>query len=63
MAVPALVLRGTLGHPAVRRSNELIARALPNADLVDAGHFMIATHAAEVAALAEAHATAISAGD
>jgi pimeloyl-ACP methyl ester carboxylesterase len=59
LTVPTLVLRGTLGHPAVRRSNELVARALRNAELVDvadAGHFMVATHGPEVAALVEAHA-------
>jgi pimeloyl-ACP methyl ester carboxylesterase len=59
VTAPTLVLRGTRGHPAVRRSNERVARALANADLVDvadAGHFMIATHATEVAALVEAHA-------
>lgn len=57
--VPTRVLRGALGHPAVRRSNELIARALPHGELVDvadASHFMIATHAADVAARIEAHA-------
>ncbi len=65
VTVPTRVLRGTLGHPAVRRSNELIARALPHAELVDAagaGHFMIATHAAEVAARVEAHAVAAGIG-
>ncbi len=59
--VPTLVLRGELAHPAVRRSNELVAQALPHADLIyvaDAGHFMIATHPADVAALVEAHASA-----
>ena len=59
--VPTLVLRGEHAHPAVRRTNELVARALPNADLVyvaAAGHFMIATHPANVAALVEAHAGA-----
>ena len=57
--VPTLVLRGALGHPAVRRSNELIAGALALADVVDvadASHFMIATHAADVAARIETHA-------
>lgn len=61
VTVPTRVLRGELGHPAVRRSNELIAAALPHADLVDvagASHFMIATHAADVAARIEAHAVA-----
>jgi pimeloyl-ACP methyl ester carboxylesterase len=60
VSAPTLVVRGMLGHPAVRRSNELIARALPNAHLVyvaNASHFMIATHATDVAALIEAHAT------
>lgn len=59
--VPTLVVHGELAHHAVRRSNELVARALRNADLVyvaDAGHFMIATHPANVAALVEAHAIA-----
>ena len=59
---PTLVLRGTLGHPAVRRSNELVARALPAAHLVDvpdAGHFMLATHPASVAALVEMHASGV----
>jgi pimeloyl-ACP methyl ester carboxylesterase len=58
VTAPTLVLRGALGHPAVRRSNERIARALGNArllDVADAGHFMIATHATDVAALVEAH--------
>jgi pimeloyl-ACP methyl ester carboxylesterase len=63
--VPTLVMRGALGHPAVRRSNELIARALPNSvlvDVADASHFMIATHAADVAGLVEAHAIARGSG-
>jgi pimeloyl-ACP methyl ester carboxylesterase len=64
VTAPTLVLRGGLGHPAVRRSNELVAHALPDASLVDvadAGHFMIASHAAGVAALVELHATRASA--
>lgn len=63
--VPTRVLRGALGHPAVRRSNELIAQALPNGELVDvadASHFVIATHSAEVAARIEAHAVASAVG-
>lgn len=65
LPVPTRVLRGALGHPAVRRSNELLARALPHADLVDvadASHFMIATHAEDVAARIEAHAVAAAIG-
>jgi pimeloyl-ACP methyl ester carboxylesterase len=60
VATPTLVLRGALGHPAVRRSNARIVGALGNArldDVADAGHFMIATHAADVAARIEAHAS------
>jgi pimeloyl-ACP methyl ester carboxylesterase len=63
--VPTRVLRGAFGHPAVRRSNELIAAALPHAELVDvadASHFMIATHAADVATRIEAHAVACAIG-
>ena len=62
MAVPTLVLRGGDGHPSVQRSNELISQWLPDAALVTlpgAGHFMIATHADEVARLAEAHVAAV----
>jgi pimeloyl-ACP methyl ester carboxylesterase len=60
VGAPTLVVRGALGHPAVRRSNERIARALGHArlvDVADAGHFMIATHATDVAALIEGHAS------
>ena len=51
-AVPSLILRGDRGHPAMARSAELLAGTMPNASLATvegAGHFMIATHAAEVA--------------
>jgi len=62
---PTQVLRGALGHPAVQRSNELISQWLPRGSLVTvpgANHFMIATHAAEVARLVEAHIDAASRG-
>ena len=65
IAVPTQVLRGGLGHPAVQRSNELISQWLPQGSLVTmpgANHFMIATHAAEVARLVEAHSDAASRG-
>lgn len=58
IAAPTQVLRGGLGHAAVQRSNELISQWLPKGSLVTvpgASHFMIATHAAEVARLIEAH--------
>ncbi|MES2957368.1 MAG: alpha/beta hydrolase [Pseudomonadota bacterium] len=63
IAAPTQVLRGGLGHPAVQRSNELISQWLPKATLVTvpgASHFMITTHAAEVARLVEAHVDAVT---
>lgn len=66
VAAPTLVLRGALGHATVQRSNELISQWLPNASLVTlpgASHFMIASHAGEVARLIEAHIAAASRSD
>ena len=63
MAVPTQVLRGALGHAAVQRGNELIRQWLPAASLMTvpgASHFMISTHADEVARLVEAHIAAVS---
>lgn len=63
MAVPTQVLRGALGHAAVQRGNELISQWLPAASLMTvpgASHFMISTHADEVARLVEAHIAAVS---
>jgi pimeloyl-ACP methyl ester carboxylesterase len=50
--VPALVVWGAASHPAVQRANELLGRCMTTASLVriaGAAHFMIATHAKEVA--------------
>jgi pimeloyl-ACP methyl ester carboxylesterase len=50
--VPALVLRGGASHPAMRCANALLARYMANASLATiagAAHFMISTHAEEVA--------------
>ena len=50
--VPTLVLRGGASHPAVQRANELLGSTIQGASLqtiTGAAHFMIATHAAEVA--------------
>jgi pimeloyl-ACP methyl ester carboxylesterase len=50
--VPTLVLRGGASHPAVQRANELVAECMPKASVVTlpgAAHFMITTHAEEVA--------------
>ncbi len=52
LGVPTLVLWGGASHPAVQRANELLGQCIPNAatvSLAGAAHFMIATHAAEVA--------------
>jgi pimeloyl-ACP methyl ester carboxylesterase len=66
IAAPTQVLRGGLGHPAVQRSNELISQWLPQGTLVTvpgASHFMITTHATEVARLVEAHVEAVARTD
>ncbi len=50
--VPTLVLWGGASHPAVRRANELLGECINKASAVTiagAAHFMISTHAEEVA--------------
>ncbi len=50
--VPTLVLWGAASHPAVRRANELLGECINKASAVTiagAAHFMISTHAEEVA--------------
>jgi pimeloyl-ACP methyl ester carboxylesterase len=58
IAVHTLVIRGEQGHPAVRLADEILSRALSEASLATvagASHFMIATHASEVARLIGEH--------
>ena len=58
--VPSLILTGTESHPAARRANELLGQHMPDAwvaTLAGGAHFMIATHAEEVAELVETHVT------
>jgi pimeloyl-ACP methyl ester carboxylesterase len=58
--VPTLVLWGGKSHPAIQRANELLAR-FTNAKVVtisQAAHFMISTHAKEVADVLAQHVTA-----
>jgi pimeloyl-ACP methyl ester carboxylesterase len=58
--VPTLVLWGEVSHPAARRANELLGHYLPNATacvIAGAAHFMIATHAGDVAGLIQRHVT------
>ncbi|MET0606915.1 MAG: alpha/beta hydrolase [Beijerinckiaceae bacterium] len=62
--VPALVVRGEKAHPTMLRITELLSEALPAASLAtvkDASHFMIMTHAPKVAALVDAHVSAVEA--
>lgn len=50
--IPVLVLHGGASHPAVKRANELLSIHLARASLVTiagAAHFMISTHAEDVA--------------
>jgi len=58
--VPTLVIRGGESHPAMQRVNEILGwrmvRAATLATIEGAAHFMIATHAAEVARLVAKHA-------
>jgi pimeloyl-ACP methyl ester carboxylesterase len=56
--IPVLVLRGGASHPAVKRANALLSECMGRAALatVDgAAHFMIATHADQVAGLIAEH--------
>jgi pimeloyl-ACP methyl ester carboxylesterase len=58
--VPALVLWGGKSHPAIQRANELLAQ-FTNAKVVtisQAAHFMISTHAEEVANVLGRHVLA-----
>jgi pimeloyl-ACP methyl ester carboxylesterase len=51
---PTLVLWGELSHPATKRANELLGQYIPNAvvaTVAGAAHFMISTHAREVAGM------------
>lgn len=56
--VPALVLRGGASHPAMQRANELLSQNMRAASLetiAGAAHFMIMTHAQEVARIIATH--------
>jgi pimeloyl-ACP methyl ester carboxylesterase len=52
--VPTLVLWGEASHPAAKRANELLGECIPNAVVATIGgaaHFMISTHAKELAGM------------
>ena len=58
LAVPTCVICGDLSHTAMKRSNELLAKHLPRAKLSylrGANHFMIGSHAAELATAIDQH--------
>jgi pimeloyl-ACP methyl ester carboxylesterase len=62
--LPVLVVRGGASHPAVQRTNALLAECLSGqlATIDGAAHFMIATHANEVAELICRHVLRVEAG-
>jgi pimeloyl-ACP methyl ester carboxylesterase len=56
--VPTLVLRGGTSHPSVQRANELLGQCVTKASVVTiagAAHFMISTHAKDVARVIARH--------
>jgi pimeloyl-ACP methyl ester carboxylesterase len=58
MVVPTSLICGGLSHRATKRSNELLAEFLPRAKLSylrGANHFMIGSHAAELATAIDQH--------
>jgi pimeloyl-ACP methyl ester carboxylesterase len=58
---PTLVAWGALSHPAIARANALLGECIPDATVATIGgaaHFMIATHAKEVADLIAEHVKA-----
>jgi pimeloyl-ACP methyl ester carboxylesterase len=58
--IPALVLCGENSHPAVQRTNQLLAQCTRASAVTigEAAHFMISTHPEEVARTLEEHASA-----
>src|SRR3984957_16193794 len=63
--IPILVLWGENSHPAVRRTNQLLAQCTRASAVTIGGaaHFMISTHAEEVARTLEEHASAAARPD
>jgi len=56
--VPTVVLRGGASHPAMRRANELLGQSIADASvatIAGAAHFMISTHAQDVAGAIARH--------
>jgi pimeloyl-ACP methyl ester carboxylesterase len=64
ITAPSLLVRGEHSHPAVQRVAEVLRDAVSRSSLVTvpgAGHFMIATHASDVARLIREHVAAAEA--
>jgi pimeloyl-ACP methyl ester carboxylesterase len=58
ISLPCLIIRGDRTHPSLGRSAEILSSAMPNASLVTvpaANHFMMTTHAEDVAKLIGDH--------
>jgi pimeloyl-ACP methyl ester carboxylesterase len=56
--VPTVVLRGGASHPAMQRANELLGQSIADASvatIAGAAHFMISTHAQDVAGAIARH--------
>ena len=62
--IPVMVVRGGASHPAVQRANALLSACTRGrlATIAGAAHFMIATHASEVARLIAEHVSLAEAG-
>lgn len=64
--VPVFVCRGGASHPAVQRANALLGDCISGADLATidgAAHFMVATHADELAQLIAEHVHRVEIGE
>ncbi len=65
LKTPTFIMTGTASHPAARRANELLSECVPGSALTiidGAAHFMIATHAGEVARSIAQHIHRVEAG-
>lgn len=58
VAIPTLVVWGETSHPAAKRANQLLGQHIPDAEvatIAGAAHFMITTHAKQLADLITHH--------
>ena len=58
VATPTLVVWGETSHPAAKRANQLLGHCIPGAvvaTMAGAAHFMITTHAKQLAELIAQH--------